>query len=1428
MSRLPALLIACSSSHHGADRPPSPLALSRPALGAATRSATSSPAFSASTSIPSSADTSFAALSRPSQQPGWCSARNCAYPQWLVFSVGEDHAPPPAITAIQLLAHNFKIPSRVSIQLADTPSAASVAHLLRSGAGDPAKLAGAVHWIEYGHVDMSTNAASNFRARELKTIPTAIGGTALIRLVLHGNYHNDLNLWNQVSLLEVRFYGHDDAADMPPPVSAPPARRDVASPLPPRPPSLVAPSSPSMATIAALVASSSETAAAKRSSVISASSPTVSRGTFATSNGHVAASPILARADAELGSPRISLASPARSAMEPPRSNSAPTPTPTAASRLQSLGYTALDALAAQKQDAVLGEDYDRAAALKSACETLHDLLRQLERCQLFLNANGGGSSGGSGAGTVGAELWVNRSRQLEAALRVTLNRAGFLPDDQVNVDAVAQLPELPDPVMSPPVRKREESIRAPEIPLRQPPLADAPRPVATPPPVTALPPVPAEPERERVASPPVPAALDRAKSPPIPTLRGGNAASVADLFSNAGPDSIPPGAQPSAPRSKSPSPERKPVAVRAARRPSDPKRGASKTSPKAKAGALSSQPGSPVIAAAAPEPWTLTEEQQVDYRLAIDWAGEDLVARFLAKEFDVKEASLRAMLDRVEGGPPTSTSGTTSPDPQSDPVVVLKGVFALVAPTLPDPRERVCAWGIALWRAVATPAWVGPHLTLFTGLSAPHWPVLLSKAGDPNPRVASPARALAIALMTQFPAPFAGMVLKPFPAPSAPWRQLRVRLALIEDTLRSVGLTNVPAAVHEDPMSVTLPRAGARGKKRASVGPPRSNGPPPAGHHKRSNSVGRARAGTPLSRAQSATFAMRSSASLAPTGYDFPTVQDLVTRHLAHMNNAVREAAASLMVACAREVGPALMAPCIDKLGRRVHEQALRARLENLDAPVAKPAAVEDEEEEEELSSSDDGVTVNHRGSVNDPRYQLQRAHTMAAVPVAAAAAAQQPSAKGPAAMAALAQDVAARRSQAGHIRVQEPPARTAEDHAGAPSVVKSSPRAKAASIGRSSSAASASSPPPPRPASLVIGAAPAAENGGARTAVANHHAQQQRQSMSHAPALVTPAASAATSPRAAPVTLPRPASPVALTTSAGTSAAASAVTSPYLKSPAVPANRTQQSSSSPQQPQKLMLQRTASSASAAVYHTQPQAQASAVGEKDKKDKEKGFWGRLFSHKDKEKDKDKDKERDHEKPKSPKQLLGVGKKDKKDKKDKDKRASSASLPPPPMAAAAAPAPVATRKPEDPMNLAASVGPSAATEGDTAAGSPPGGDDWNIDYTCVFCEEVNPDFTQARLDLHFWQECPMLSACPFCREVVEVANLPAHVEAECPAPPPPSVVLRPDACALCGRVVGFGEQAFRAHLLQPGGCPRSTRKPRPGVHYPAPMDGRRK
>ena len=58
------------------------------------------------------------------------------------------------------------------------------------------------------YIDLSTNERTDFTARELKSIHVDADGL-LLKLIIHKNYTNRLNLYDQVSIVAINLLGDD-------------------------------------------------------------------------------------------------------------------------------------------------------------------------------------------------------------------------------------------------------------------------------------------------------------------------------------------------------------------------------------------------------------------------------------------------------------------------------------------------------------------------------------------------------------------------------------------------------------------------------------------------------------------------------------------------------------------------------------------------------------------------------------------------------------------------------------------------------------------------------------------------------------------------------------------------------------------------------------------------------------------------------------------------------------------------------------------------------------------------------------------------------------------------------------------------------------------------------------------------------------------
>ncbi|GMT37185.1 hypothetical protein PFISCL1PPCAC_28482, partial [Pristionchus fissidentatus] len=56
-----------------------------------------------------------------------------------------------------------------------------------------------------------------------------------------------------------------------------------------------------------------------------------------------------------------------------------------------------------------------------------------------------------------------------------------------------------------------------------------------------------------------------------------------------------------------------------------------------------------------------------------------------------------------------------------------------------------------------------------------------------------------------------------------------------------------------------------------------------------------------------------------------------------------------------------------------------------------------------------------------------------------------------------------------------------------------------------------------------------------------------------------------------------------------------------------------------------------------------------------------------------------------------------------------------------------------------------------------------GTDDVDYDKMCMFCGQTSESFTPSQLDIHYLTDCPMLTSCSHCNEVIEVCEMRHHL-----------------------------------------------------------------
>ncbi|XP_047138433.1 centrosomal protein of 104 kDa isoform X1 [Hydra vulgaris] len=128
-----------------------------------------------------------------SSSKGWQSARFCVYPQEIVLMLNKT----ARIKKVQILSHHCNIASKIEI-FVGSPSnfdRNSIENMLS-----------ACKFNRLGYVIMSSNKDSDFKARELKSVHVT-AECLLVKFIIHEHYVNQLNIYNQVSIIGINIIG---------------------------------------------------------------------------------------------------------------------------------------------------------------------------------------------------------------------------------------------------------------------------------------------------------------------------------------------------------------------------------------------------------------------------------------------------------------------------------------------------------------------------------------------------------------------------------------------------------------------------------------------------------------------------------------------------------------------------------------------------------------------------------------------------------------------------------------------------------------------------------------------------------------------------------------------------------------------------------------------------------------------------------------------------------------------------------------------------------------------------------------------------------------------------------------------------------------------------------------------------------------------
>ena len=141
-------------------------------------------------------------LISPDKNDGWCSSPFCKYPQEILIQLNN----PSKLSQMNITLHEYKIPSKIDFYY----------YYPNQKNKEEEKFDyNNIPFIKIGYIIPNTNEKLNFKLREFKKIK--INQNALyIKLILHKNFINLENRYNQVSIISIKFFGYELENSNPP------------------------------------------------------------------------------------------------------------------------------------------------------------------------------------------------------------------------------------------------------------------------------------------------------------------------------------------------------------------------------------------------------------------------------------------------------------------------------------------------------------------------------------------------------------------------------------------------------------------------------------------------------------------------------------------------------------------------------------------------------------------------------------------------------------------------------------------------------------------------------------------------------------------------------------------------------------------------------------------------------------------------------------------------------------------------------------------------------------------------------------------------------------------------------------------------------------------------------------------------------------
>lgn len=126
-----------------------------------------------------------------SNKEGWCSQKFCSYPQELIIQLNH----PGRLKQLNIILHETKIPSKIDFY-----------YFFPSKASDLKIDLNKIPFVKLGYITPNKNEKTNFKAREFKKIHID-QNVFYLKFVLHKNYLNLPNKYNQVGIINIQCLG---------------------------------------------------------------------------------------------------------------------------------------------------------------------------------------------------------------------------------------------------------------------------------------------------------------------------------------------------------------------------------------------------------------------------------------------------------------------------------------------------------------------------------------------------------------------------------------------------------------------------------------------------------------------------------------------------------------------------------------------------------------------------------------------------------------------------------------------------------------------------------------------------------------------------------------------------------------------------------------------------------------------------------------------------------------------------------------------------------------------------------------------------------------------------------------------------------------------------------------------------------------------